>query len=87
MRPTLADVASKTRVIRMAKRWVQKATSNAHGQFRAKAEKAGESTRAFAEEHKGDSGKTGKQARLALTLMGMHHGGEKRRMRDVYRKD
>lgn len=55
----------------MAKKWIAKATSNAHGQFAAKAKAAGESTRAYAEEHKGDSGKTGKQARLALTLMGM----------------
>lgn len=55
------------------KRWIKSATAGAHGQFKAKAEHAGESTRAFAEEHKGDSGKTGKQARLAETLMGMHH--------------
>ncbi len=60
----------------MAKKWIKKATENAHGQFRAKAEKAGESTKEFAEENKGDAGKTGKQARLALTLMG---AGEKRR--------
>lgn len=53
-------------------KWIKKATANAHGQFRAKAERAGESTHAFAEEHKGDKGVTGKQARLALTLMGMH---------------
>ena len=53
--------------------WIKKATSNAHGQFRKKAESAGESTRQFAEQHKGDSGKTGKEARLALTLMGMKH--------------
>lgn len=52
------------------KKWIQSATKNAHGQFKAKAEAAGKSTRAFAEEHKHDSGKTGKQARLALALMG-----------------
>lgn len=51
------------------KRWIQKATENAHGQFRAKAERAGESTRAFAEHEKGASGKTGEQARLAINLM------------------
>lgn len=56
----------------MAKKWIQSATANAHGQFKAKAKKAGESTREYANEHKGDKGKTGKQARLALTLMGMH---------------
>lgn len=52
------------------KHWIKKATATAHGQFRAKAERAGESTRQFAEEHKGDPGKTGKQARLGLALMG-----------------
>ncbi|WP_017773834.1 hypothetical protein [Paraburkholderia kururiensis] len=57
----------------MAKKWIQGATEHAHGQFRRKAEAAGESTREFAEEHKGDKGKTGAQARLALTLMGTHH--------------
>lgn len=60
------------------KRWIQKATANAHGQFRKKAEKAGESTREYAEQEKDAPGKTGKQARLALTLMGM---GKSRRDR------
>lgn len=55
------------------RKWIAAATENSHGQFRAKAEKAGKSTREFAAEHAGDSGKTGKQARLAETLMGMHH--------------
>lgn len=55
------------------KKWIKGATENAHGQFRAKAEAAGKSTREFAHEHEGDSGKLGKQARLAETLMGMHH--------------
>lgn len=57
----------------MAKKWIQKATANAHGQFRRKAEAAGKTTREFASEHSGDSGTLGKQARLAETLMGMHH--------------
>lgn len=64
------------------KRWIQKATEGSHGQFRKKAEAAGESTAEFASEHAGDSGKTGKQARLAKALMGMHHkrsGGTKMR--------
>lgn len=60
------------------KNWIKKATSNAHGQFAAKAEKAGETTKAFAAQHAGDSGKTGQQARLAKTLMGM---GEKKKSR------
>lgn len=64
----------------MAKKWIQRATSNAHGQFRKKAERAGETTREYAEQEKESSGKTGKQARLALTLMGMH-GGKSRRER------
>lgn len=55
-------------------KWISGATENAHGQFAAKAKAAGKSTRAYAEEHKGDKGKLGKQARLALTLMGMHKG-------------
>lgn len=54
-------------------KWIKGATENSHGQFRAKAEAAGESTGAYAREHEHDSGKTGKQARLAETLMSMHH--------------
>jgi hypothetical protein len=61
------------------KKWMQKATANAHGQFRAKAEHAGETTRQFAQEHKGDSDKTGKQARLALALMGSDHSKARRK--------
>lgn len=70
---TLTDMASRTMAQPKKKKWIAKATENAHGQFRAKAARAGESTRAFAAEHKGDAGKTGKQARLALALMGAHH--------------
>lgn len=55
-----------------SKKWIAKATANAHGQFAAKARHAGKSTREFAREHAGDSDKTGKQARLAETLMGMN---------------
>lgn len=53
------------------KKWIKSATKGAHGQFRKKAEAAGETTREFAKEHEHDSGKTGSQARLAETLMGM----------------
>jgi hypothetical protein len=63
----------------MPKKWIKDATSNAHGQFRAKAEAAGKTTREFAKEHEHDSGKTGKQARLAETLMGMNHGSQKKK--------
>ncbi len=48
---------------------------SSHGQFRAKAEAAGKTTEEFAREHEHDKDKTGKQARLALVLMAMHHGG------------
>lgn len=53
----------------MAKKWMAKAFANSHGQFKAKAAKAGESTRAYAEEKKGAPGLVGKQARLALVGM------------------
>lgn len=70
------------------KKWVQKATANAHGQFAAKAKAAGETTREFAAEHAHDGGKLGKQANLAETLMGMSHGGSrpKRRLADLYKR-
>ena len=55
------------------KRWIQSATSNAHGQFKAKAEAAGKTTREYAAEKADAPGETGKQARLAETLMGMRH--------------
>ena len=55
------------------KNWIKAATANSHGQFKAKANAAGMSTRAYAEKMSGAKGKTGAQARLAITLMGMHH--------------
>lgn len=72
----------------MAKHWIKKATANSHGQFRAKAEKAGESTAEFASEHAGDSDKLGKQARLAKALMGAHHneGGPVTKSAKLYGK-
>lgn len=42
------------------------------GALTKKANAAGQSPMAFAEAHKGDTGKTGKQARLAITLRGLH---------------
>lgn len=54
------------------KKWIQSATKNSHGQFKAKAAKSGMSTREYAQKMKGAGGVTGKQARLALTLMGMN---------------
>lgn len=58
-------------------KWIKQATENARGQFAEKAEKAGVSTGAYAREHEHDSGKTGKQARLAETLMSMHKAHNK----------
>lgn len=55
------------------KNWIAGATANAHGQFKAKAKRAGMSTQAYAKKMDTASGTTGKQARLAETLMGFHH--------------
>lgn len=60
-----------------SKKWIAGATKNAHGQFAAKAKKAGESTAEFAREKADAPGKLGKQARLAETLMGLKKGGGK----------
>lgn len=49
----------------MAKKWMKGAFANSHGQFKAKAEKAGKSTAAFAKAKASAPGKLGKQARLA----------------------
>ena len=54
------------------KKWIAKAIEHP-GALTRKAKKAGESPMEFAEEHKGDKGKTGKQARLALTLRKLSH--------------
>lgn len=68
---TFADLSARTApVAEKKKKWIQSATANSHGQFRRKAEAAGETTKEFAAEHKGDPGKLGKQARLATALMG-----------------
>lgn len=55
----------------MAKSWITGAIHHP-GAFKAKAKAHGMSTRMYAEKEKHASGKTGSQARLALTLMGMH---------------
>lgn len=55
--------------------WIAGATQNSHGQFRAKAQAAGMSTGAYASKMADAPGRTGKQARLAKTLMSMHAGG------------
>jgi hypothetical protein len=80
---TMLDLASRVKpMAEKKKRWISKAVPESHkGRFRAKAEAAGMSTREFAAKHAGDSGKTGAQARLAKTLMGM---GKKRRGSVLY---
>lgn len=55
-----------------SKKWIAGATKNSHGQFKAKAQKAGMSTADYAQKMQHAPGKTGKQARLAATLMGLH---------------
>ena len=56
----------------MAEKWIQGAIKHP-GSFRAAAKRAGKTTHEYAEEKKDAGGKVGKRARLALTLMGMHH--------------
>jgi hypothetical protein len=53
--------------------WMEKAFANSHGQFKAKAQKAGMSTAAYAAKEKGAPGKLGKQARLARAGMAAKH--------------
>jgi hypothetical protein len=67
-----------------SKHWIAGAIKHP-GALKKKAERAGESTRQFAKQHAGDSGKTGEQARLAETLMGMH-GKKKSRSEKWYGK-
>lgn len=54
----------------MAKNWIKGAIKNP-GALTKKATSAGQSPMQFARSHKGDSGTTGKQARLAITLSKM----------------
>lgn len=62
----------------MAEKWMQGVASqikkSGHkGVFRKAAERAGKSTREYAEEEKHAPGKTGKRARLALAFMSAKH--------------
>ena len=54
-------------------RGLNRAVAHSHGQVAAKAARAGETTREYAEQKAHAPGKLGKQARLALILMGFHH--------------
>ena len=56
-----------------SKHWISGAIKHP-GSFKKAAERAGKTTREFAAEHAGDSGKMGQKARLAETLMGMNKG-------------
>jgi hypothetical protein len=51
--------------------WIQSAVSKHPGLMTAKAKREGVSNSTFEQEHKGDSGVDGKEARLALTLKGL----------------
>lgn len=62
----------------MANGWIKAATAGGHGQFRKKAEAAGKTTAEYASEKADAPGKTGQQARLAETLMGLHHNRARR---------
>lgn len=59
------------------KKWIGKATENAHGQFKRKAERAGKSTLAYARDHDEGGSKTAKQARLAEALISASHHAHK----------
>jgi hypothetical protein len=62
----------------MAKKWIQRAINPAHkGVLTAKAKRAGMTPMQFAAKHKHDSGLTGQQSRLALTLRSVAHGSRK----------
>lgn len=52
---------------RGSRRWIKGAIKRP-GALKAKARAAGMSTQAYARAHRGDKGRTGRQARLALTL-------------------
>lgn len=51
--------------------WIKGAIKHP-GRMTEKAEREGVSNAEFEQEHKGDSGATGEEARLALTLKGFH---------------
>jgi len=73
---SLIDMATRSNGMAGKKKWIKGAIKNP-GSLTAQAKRAGESPMEFAREHQHDSGTTGKRARLALTLQGMHHGGSR----------
>lgn len=62
------------------RKWIKSAIKHP-GAFSEAAKHAGKSTKEFAKEHEHDSGKLGKRARLAETLMKMKHGPSSSSMR------
>jgi hypothetical protein len=64
--------------------WIKKGASKHPGLFKKKAERAGETTREYAEEKKGAGGKLGKEANFALNAMG---AAKKRHLPYKSRKD
>lgn len=63
----------------MAEKWMQHVSEGIEkrgtkGVFKAAAQRAGMSTRAYAEKKKHAGGKTGRRARLALAFMSAKHG-------------
>jgi hypothetical protein len=65
----------------VAKHWMAEAFSNAHGQFKAKAKKAGRSTKAEAAAvtKKGSKASTKTKRQANLAKIGMKYGGGKKR--------
>jgi len=55
----------------MAKNWIAGAIKHP-GAMTAAAKREGVSNSEYEQEHKGDSGKSGQRARLALSLKGLH---------------
>ena len=64
------------------KKWIQKGASKHPGLFAAKAHRAGETTREFAEHEKHAGGKLGKEANFALNAMGAAKKKKKNPMYD-----
>ena len=81
--PTIVDMQSRTNAV-AKKHWMKKAFAGSHGQFKAKAERAGESTKEFAKgalaEGSHASTKTKRQAALAERGMEANHPKKKSRL-------
>jgi hypothetical protein len=67
----MARAARKAKSKSRSSKWIQGAISRP-GALTRKAKAAGQTTMTYARAHKGSLGKTGEQARLAITLSRMH---------------